>query len=346
MGVVSTLAETATKGIKKAVTKGSKKALKTTAKQVVPEVASTGLSKSGKNFMTTKFPEIDQIAYDSLQPNSKSYNEINDLINRASEGDINANTLLSDELSKITLNNQKLSHAQNLNNKQFANVNKGVVEDEALAKAQAKYPNRKVYRKPDSTKEGRDPFIAEHELESAKQGGKIPYFLGDDSKLYFLDTKKLNEYGPGDHRYAMRDLQGKIAQEAAKRAMKLSKTIPIEDYIAELGEELGTKAFNFNKSRMKKLYRWVSEEGAHLDHIWPLVSTPNEGFHHINNLILLYSKHNLKKSNKVLPRSLFNDLGIPLTKRDLIRSTLEKPKFSNKVKRQKILEVLGIIETQ
>ena len=81
MGVVSTLAETATKGIKKAVTKGSKKALKTTAKQVVPEVASTGLSKSGKNFMTTKFPEIDQIAYDSLQPNSKSYNEINDLIN-------------------------------------------------------------------------------------------------------------------------------------------------------------------------------------------------------------------------------------------------------------------------
>ena len=71
-----------------------------------------------------------------------------------------------------------------------------------------------------------------------------------------------------------------------KSNMKLSKTIPIEDYIAELGEELGTTAFNFNKSRMKKLYRWVSEEGAHLDHIWPLVSTPNEGFHHINNLIL------------------------------------------------------------
>ena len=330
--------KSSSKAVNKTVTKGLSKS--------VPQVVGTELTESGKNFMTTKFPEIDQIAYDSLQPNSKPYNEINDLINRTSEGDINANTLLSDELSKITLNNQKLSHAQNLNNKQFANVNKGVVEDEALAKAQAKYPDRKVYRKPDSTKEGRDPFIAEHELESAKQGGKIPYFLGDDSKLYFLDTKKLNEYGPGDHRYAMRDLQSKIAQEAAKRAMKLSKTIPIEDYIAELGEELGTTAFNFNKSRMKKLYRWVSEEGAHLDHIWPLVSTPNEGFHHINNLILLYSKHNLKKSNKVLPRSLFNDLGIPLTKRDLIRSTLEKPKFSNKVKRQKILEALGIIETQ
>jgi hypothetical protein len=348
MGVVSTFAETATKGIKKAVTKGSKKALKTTAKQVVPEVASTGLSKSGKNFMANNFPEIDQIAYESLQPNSKSYNEINSLINRTAEGDQNANILLSDKLSNITLDNQKLAHAQQLNNKQFANVNKVVDEDEGLAKVQAKYPDRNIYRKPPSTPEGRAPFIKEHELEKAKPAAerKIPYFVGDDSKLYFLDTKKLNEYGPGDHRYAMRDLQSKLAQEAARRATELSKTIPLEDYIEELGEELGTKAFKFNKSRMKKLYRWVSEEGAHLDHIWPLVSTPNEGFHHINNLILLYSKHNLKKSNKVLPRSLFNDLGIPLTKRDLIRSTLEKPRVPNKVKRQKILEALGIIETQ
>ena len=347
MGVVSTLAETATKGIKKAVTKGSKKALKTTAKQVVPEVASTGLSKSGTIFKNN-LPEIDLIAIDSLQPNSKSYNEINDLINRTSEGDISASLQLQSKLSNITLDNQKLAHAQQLNNKQFANVNKVVDEDEGLAKVQAKYPDRNIYRKPPSTPEGRGPFIKEHELEKAKPAAerKIPYFLGDDSKLYFLDTKKLNEYGPGDHRYAMRDLQSKLAQEASRRATELSKTIPLEDYIEELGEELGTKAFKFNRSRMKKLYRWVSEEGAHLDHIWPLVSTPNEGFHHINNLILLYSKHNLKKSNKVLPRSLFNDLGIPLTKRDLIRSTLQKPRVPNKIKRQKILEALGIIETQ
>ena len=332
-------------GIELAVDVG-KKALKKS--KVVPEVVETGLSKSGKNFMANNFPEIDQIAYESLQPNSKSYNEINSLINRTAEGDQNANILLSDKLSNITLDNQKLTHAQQLNNKQFANVNKVVDEDEGLAKVQAKYPDRNIYRKPPSTTEGRAPFIEEHELERAKPAAErnIPYFLGDDSKLYFLDTKKLNEYGPGDHRYAMRDLQSKLAQEAARRAMKLSKTIPIEDYIEELGEELGTKAFNFNKSRMKKLYRWVSEEGAHLDHIWPLVSTPTEGFHHINNLILLYAKDNLKKSNKVLPRSLFNELGIPLTKRELIRSTLEKPKFSNKVIRQKILEALGIIETQ
>ena len=332
-------------GLELAVDVGTK-ALKKS--KVVPEVVETGLSKSGKNFMATNFPEIDQIAYDSLQPNSKFYNEINELINRTADGDTNASTTLYTKLSDITLNNQKLKHVEQLNNNQFDNVNKTVDEDEALLKAQAKHPERKVYRKPDSTKEGRKPFIEEHELEKAKPAAerKIPYFLGDDSKLYFLDTKKLNEYGPGDHRYAMRDLQSKLAQEASKRATQLSKTIPLEDYIEELGEELGTKAFKFNKSRMKKLYRWVSEEGAHLDHIWPLVSTPNEGFHHINNLILLYSKHNLKKSNKVLPRSLFNDLGIPLTKRDLIRSTLEKPKFSNKIKRHKILEALGIIETQ
>jgi len=333
---------------KKVGTEVGEQVTETTAKAVsksVPEVASTGLSESGTLFKNN-LPEIDLIAIDSVPVNSKSYNDINDLINRTSEGDIAASNLLSDKLSKITLDNQKLEHAQKLNNKQFDNVNKAVDEDEGLAQAQAKYPNRKIYRKPDSTQEGRKPFIAEHELEKAKEGGKIPYFLGDDSKLYFLDTKKLDEYGPGEHRYAMRDLQSKLAQEASKRAMKLSKTIPIEDYIEELGEELGTKAFNFNKSRMKKLYRWVSEEGAHLDHIWPLVSTPTEGFHHINNLILLYAKDNLKKSNRVLPRSLFNELGIPLTKRELIRSTLEKPKFSNKVIRQKILEALGIIETQ
>ena len=98
---------------------------------------------------------------------------------------------------------------------------------------------------------------------------------------------------------------------------------------------------------MAKLYRWVSEEGAHLDHIWPLVSTKTEGFHHINNLILLYSKHNLKKSNKILPKALFEELGIPLTKRDLIRSTLQKPATTNKLKRERIIQTLqdlGILE--
>jgi len=333
------LKKSSSKAVNKTVTKGLSKS--------VPEVASTGLSESGTLFKNN-LSEIDLIAYDSVPVNSKSYNNLNDLINRTSEGDKDASIMLSDELSKITLGNQKLTHAQKINNNQFDNVNKALDEDKELAKVQAKYPNRKIYRKPPSTPEGRAPFIEEHELERAKPAAErnIPYFLGDDSKLYFLDTKKLNEYGPGDHRYAMRDLQSKLAQEAARRAMKLSKTIPIEDYIEELGEELGTKAFNFNKSRMKKLYRWVSEEGAHLDHIWPLVSTPTEGFHHINNLILLYAKDNLKKSNRVLPRSLFNELGIPLTKRELIRSTLEKPKFPNKVIRQKILEALGIIETQ
>jgi hypothetical protein len=222
---------------------------------------------------------------------------------------------------------------------------KGSISYNKLDEIRARYPNRSIYEKPTGRgRESRQPFIKEHELESAKAGGKIPYFLGDDSKLYFLDTKKLDQYGPGQHRYAMVDLQNKLANEAAKRATKLSKTIPIEDYILELGEELGTKAFKINKAKMKKLYRWVSEEGAHLDHMWPLVSTPTEGFHHINNLILLYSKHNLKKSNRVLPKALFEELGIPMSKRDLIRSTLEKPKTTNKFKRRRILEELGILE--
>jgi len=206
----------------------------------------------------------------------------------------------------------------------------------------AKYPNREIYARTTI-----DEAVDIRKGLKAK-GEKVPYFLDlTDNRLKFVVKKGTDYYGPGKHRYAFDDLSNKLANEANKRAIKLSKTIPIEDYIKELGPIEGTKAFNFNKKKMAKLYRWVSEEGAHLDHIWPLVSTKTEGFHHINNLILLYSKHNLKKSNKILPKALFEELGIPLTKRDLIRSTLQKPAKTNKVKRQRIIETLqelGILE--
>ena len=206
----------------------------------------------------------------------------------------------------------------------------------------AKYPNREIY-----TRTNIDEAVDIRKKLKAK-GEKVPYFLDlTDNRLKFVVKKSTDYYGPGKHRYAFDDLSNKLANEANKRAIKLSKTIPIEDYIKELGPIEGTKAFNFNKKKMAKLYRWVSEEGAHLDHIWPLVSTKTEGFHHINNLILLYSKHNLKKSNKILPKALFEELNIPVTKRDLIRSTLQKSATTNKVKRQRIIETLielGIIE--
>jgi hypothetical protein len=203
----------------------------------------------------------------------------------------------------------------------------------------AKYPNREIYARTNI-----DEAVDIRKGLKAK-GEKVPYFLDlTDNRLKFVVKKGTDYYGPGKHRYAFDDLSNKLANEANKRAIKLSKTIPIEDYIKELGEELGTKAFKLNKKRMAKLYRWVSEEGAHLDHMWPLVSTPTEGFHHMNNLILLYSKHNLKKSNKVLPKALFEELGIPLSKQDLIRSTLEKPKTTNQFKRKRILEELGILK--
>lgn len=199
----------------------------------------------------------------------------------------------------------------------------------------AKYPNREIYARTNI-----DEAVDIRKGLKAK-GEKVPYFLDlTDNRLKFVVKKGTDYYGPGKHRYAFDDLSNKLANEANKRAIKLSKTIPIEDYIKELGPIEGTKAFNFNKKKMAKLYRWVSEEGAHLDHIWPLVSTKTEGFHHINNLILLYSKHNLKKSNKILPKALFEELDIPLTKRDLIRSTLQKPAKTNKVKRQRIIETL------
>ena len=51
----------------------------------------------------------------------------------------------------------------------------------------------------------------------------------------------------------------------------------------------------------------------------------------------------LKKGKKLLPDEFFAQMEIPLTKRDLIRSSIQNPKYSNKVKRQKILETLNIV---
>ena len=222
-------------------------------------------------------------------------------------------------------------------------LTKGSNSYNKINEIKARYPNRQIYDfKPKGVE--KEKFVQEHLAIKAK-GGNIPYFL-EKGRLKYLDLKASNYRGTGQPRYNFVDLQNKLANEATRRALKLEKSIPIEDYIIELGKEQGTKAFNFNKAKMKKLYRWVSEEGAHLDHMWPLVSTKTEGFHHINNLILLYAKDNLKKSNKVLPKALFEELGIPLSKRDLIRSTLQKPKTTNKIKRQKILEALGILETK
>lgn len=225
----------------------------------------------------------------------------------------------------------------------LGSLTKGSNSYNKINEIKARYPNRPIYDfKPKGVE--KEKFVQEHLAIKAK-GGNIPYFL-EKGRLKYLDLKASNYRGTGQPRYNFVDLQNKLANEATRRALKLEKSIPIEDYIIELGKEQGTKAFNFNKAKMKKLYRWVSEEGAHLDHMWPLVSTKTEGFHHINNLILLYAKDNLKKSNKVLPKALFEELGIPLSKRDLIRSTLQKPKTTNKVKRQKILEALGILETK
>ena len=193
--------------------------------------------------------------------------------------------------------------------------------------------------------EAKQTAVIEHLQASDDPLQEIPYFKDKDGSLKYLDPKETNPE-TGEIRYAFRDKTAKLKDSSKRRSAKLEKTIPIEDYIEELGEELGTKAFKLNETKLKRLYRWVSKEGAHLDHISPLVGSKTEGFHHFNNLILLLAKDNLSKGKKALPPELFKELGIPLTKRDIIRSTLQKPQFSNKVKRQKILEALGIITTK
>ena len=187
--------------------------------------------------------------------------------------------------------------------------------------------------------EAKQDAVIEHLKASDDPTQDIPYYRDEDGSLKYLDYKETDPV-TGEKRYAFEDRTRKTRSVADRRAATIEKTITLDEFIEELGKEKGTEAFNLNKKRMEKLYRWVSKQGANLDHIWPITGSATEGFHHFNNVILLLAKDNLSKGNKVLPLELFKELNIPISKRDLIRSTLEKPTITNKEKRKRILEAL------
>jgi len=189
----------------------------------------------------------------------------------------------------------------------------------------------------------------EHHAEFGKGSGK--YFTlehltdAKQNKRFRFDNKGLTEVdGQQVKKYSKKDLAKKKKDNQVTgsnyRAKKLESTISLDDYIAELGEDLGRKGYDLDQARFKRLYRWVGKN-VHLDHINPI---GREGFHHPSNLILLHAKDNLAKNAKVLPDSFFKEMGIPKTKAELIRSSIENTSMPPKVKRKKILEALGIID--
>lgn len=189
----------------------------------------------------------------------------------------------------------------------------------------------------------------EHHAEFGKGSGK--YFtlehLTDpkQNKRFRFDNKGLVEVdGQQVKKYSKKDLAAKKGENKVigsnYRAKKLERTITLDEYIAELGEDLGRKGYDLDQARFKRLYRWVGKN-VHLDHINPI---GREGFHHPSNLILLHAKDNLAKNAKVLPDSFFKEMGIPKTKAELIRSSIENTSMPPKIKRKRILEVLGIID--
>lgn len=165
------------------------------------------------------------------------------------------------------------------------------------------------------------------------------------NKRFRFDNKGLVEVdGQQVKKYSKKDLAAKKGENKVigsnYRAKKLERTITLDEYIAELGEDLGRKGYDLDQARFKRLYRWVGKN-VHLDHINPI---GREGFHHPSNLILLHAKDNLAKNAKVLPDSFFKEMGIPKTKAELIRSSIENTSMPPKIKRKRILEVLGIID--
>jgi len=176
-------------------------------------------------------------------------------------------------------------------------------------------------------------------LQAIDEGRPIPYFRDTKTgKIKYLDNKGVDAK-TGEVSYMMRDITLKRKDSSFRRAAEKAKTIPLQDYIDELGEVLGKKGYDLDQKRFERLYRWVGKN-VHVDHMNPLMG---EGFHHPSNLILLKATDNLKKGKKLLPDEFFAQMEIPLTKRDLIRSSIQNPKYSNKVKRQKILETLNIV---
>ena len=143
-----------------------------------------------------------------------------------------------------------------------------------------------------------------------------------------------------DRSFSWKDLAKKSKDNKQTAGTYRAKTkgaqITLEEYIEELGEELGKKGFELDKQRMRRLRRWIGKN-VHLAHIQPI---SKGGFDHPANMILLYAKDNLSKNAKVLPDSFFTNMKIPKTKQELIRSSLRSQEIPNKVKREVILELL------
>ena len=146
----------------------------------------------------------------------------------------------------------------------------------------------------------------------------------------------------GKGKWSAFNTDNKILRGAKRVNLAKGKYITLDDMVKELGPELGQKAFEINETKLKKLYRWVSKEGAQLDHISP-VSKKKGGYLVYTNLILLRAKDNIAKGNKVLPKALLDELGVPLSKEAAIRSILNPTStLTPKQKRIKILRALGI----
>ena len=146
----------------------------------------------------------------------------------------------------------------------------------------------------------------------------------------------------GKGKWSAFNTDNKILRGAKRVNLAKGKYITLDDMVKELGPELGQKAFEINETKLKKLYRWVSKEGAQLDHISP-VSRSKGGYLVYTNLILLKAKDNIAKGNKILPKAVLDELGVPLSKEAAIRSILKPTStLTTKQKRVKILRELGI----
>ena len=181
---------------------------------------------------------------------------------------------------------------------------------------------------------------------------KIQSLIGQAEKI--LGNQRPKWYNPKTYSTWVFESKGKgkwSAIDYLKKKLRVNKRlnlskgkyISLEEFVEELGPELGAKAFHLNENKLEKLYRWVSKEGANLDHILP-ISGKKGGYLVHTNMLLQLVEINIKKGNKILPTQLLKDMGVPLTKAEAIRSVLKPQKMTNKQKRIEIIKALGIVK--
>ena len=110
------------------------------------------------------------------------------------------------------------------------------------------------------------------------------------------------------------------------RDKRLGAYIERDQWIAELGDDLGEWAYEINEAVIRGMHREASQvkDFLEVDHIAPVSQLSDQlgGWRSYTNFLVLLKYLNRKKGKSRISNATMDLLGVPRTKKDAIRSTL------------------------